>query len=188
MEFLNKIRDWVQDLEEKDFFKYLGIMLVVLVVIISFLMYRYYRKIGSLQERIIDTNEIREEKVKEILTKHEIVKKRKAKVDAIIAKKEDFNILEVFEASLKKLNIEWTKREETSKDLPELEKYIESELNASIEGIKMDKLCRLLQEFEKNERIYTKELHIKKSDPKKTPEAIDVSLTIATLLPKAETT
>jgi len=184
MEFLRKIRDFIHDLEEKDFYKYLGITIGVLVLIFSFVVYRYYSKVGEYSERIEDTNDIRREKVRAVLERLDTIKKQKEEVDAILKKEEDFKILDYYTQLLKELNLSgYDKSTEVGqKDLSA--QYRESELSAKLGGMNTKQLCELLRKLEQKKRIKIRNLEIRKS--KKRSKAIDVDITISTLLLKAE--
>jgi len=182
MEFLDKIRDRIQGLEEKELRKYLIVFLACLLLIISFMVFRYFYKISALESRIEDINELRVDEVRRLLSRAEDVKKRKEEVNKLIEEEDDFKIIEYFEGLLKKLRLSAVEVVPSRKMLEG--DYIESELVTRIDGVSMRQLCELLQELDKKKRIYTKKLEIKKSS--KIPKTIDVTITIATLLPKTE--
>jgi len=186
MELLNKIRDFIQDLEEKEFYKYLIIVFICLFLVISFIVFRYYRKINYLKGRIEEVNNIRVDDVQVILSRADVVKKEREEVNVILAKEEDFKIGGYFDNLLKKLGLSGYFKDKTVSPKEISDQYRESELSARLSGMNTKQLCELLEELEKKKRIYTKVLEIKKS--KRKPKGIDVSLTIATLQPKAEAT
>jgi len=188
MEFLNKIRDFVQDLEEKDFYKYLGITLLVFVAILSFMVYRYYSNVNYYKDLIEGgegINEQREELVN-ILKRSAVVKRQKKEVDEILKKEEDFKIIGYFNDLLKKLKLSSYKKDENVMQKELDENYKMSELNARLVSMDMKQLCELLKELEDKKRINIKSLEIKRSQKKK--GAIDVDIIISTLLPKASGT
>jgi len=182
MEFLTKIRDFIQDLEEKDFYKYLGITAAILIIIIGFMVFRYYRNINYYYERIEEINDLRETDVRNLLTRFEIVKKQREDVDQMLKKEEDFKIRDYFGKLLKKLKLSEYKKEDSVVTKELSDKYSNSELAARFVGMNMKQLCELLRELESKERIGITLLEIKRS--KKTRAAIDVDITISTLLPK----
>jgi len=181
MELLNKIREHVQGLDEKEFFKYLLIALSCLVLIISLFVFRYYRKIGNLRWRLVEINNQRQE-VRKILTKAEIVKKHRKTVDAILDQDPSFKIIGYFEKVLEKLNLK-AKIDTLEKDVSE--RYMETELVAKVYDTNMESLCRLLDEFGKEKRINAKAVEIEQST--RQPKSINITITIATLQPKVET-
>jgi len=185
MDFLNKIINRIHDLEEKDFYKYLTVIGIVLLLFISFFIFRYYRNVSYFKGRIEEINERREADVRNILSRMEDVKKRREEVNAILAQEELFKIEGYFiNDLLQTLGIgKPTESTVSKKELGELE-YTEVELNARFTSISTEQMCRLLKELEEKKRINIKELEIKKSA--KNGRAIDVSIKIATLQPKVE--
>jgi len=185
MEFLNKIRDFVQDLEEKDFYKYLGIMLLILVILMSFMIYRYYSNVNYYTDEIETINEQRETEVKKILERNEIVKKQRKEVDEMLKQDEDFKIRDYFDKLLKDLKLTRYKKDDNVLEQVIDENYEGRELTARLEDIDMKQLCELLEKLEAKKRINIKSLEIRKS---KKRGAIDVDIIISTLLPKARET
>jgi len=163
------------------------ILFLVLVLVMGFFVFRFYRNVNYYQSRIDEINEVREDTVRDILDRSKDVEKRRKEVNAILAKEEDFKIIEYFTKLLQKLGL--GKADEiipTERVLAGM-KYNENEITARLTGITTQGLCQLLDQLEKNKRINIKELEIKKS--LKTPKAIDITIKIATLQPKAgETT
>jgi len=184
MEFFDKIRDRVQDLEEKDFHKYLLVLFIVLILFISFFIYRFYSNVSYYQSEIQKINDIRADDIKDILSRDEDVKKRRKEVNAILAKDEGFKIINYFEKLLQQLGLgKAAQIDQTTRSLGEL-KYDEIEITPTLMGISTQGLCMLLEKLEQNKRINIKELEVKQSA--KTPRAIDVIIKIATLQPKVE--
>jgi len=186
MKFLNKIREKIQNVDEKDFYKYLFIFFSVFVLIILGLILFYYLKINSLKESIEDINQMRETDVRNILMRSEKVRKQRQEVNNLLAKDPGFKILGYYQSLLRELDLTKYFKIATPRPKKLNDTYRESELIAELAGMNMEQLCRLLQALEDNARITVKSLLIKKSQ--KTSRAIDVSLTIATLQPVKEKT
>ena len=181
MEFLNKIQQYFNSLEQKRFFQYMMGFLAGIILIIALLLFNYYRSISRLKAQIIRINEEREE-TRAILDKATQVKKEQKQIDAILAEDENFKIVGYFEDLISKLGLN-NKKSSIEVTSPAREgNYQESILQAKFIGITMKDLTELLQEIELNKRVFTKELDITASS--KQPGTIDVSLTIATLEPK----
>ncbi len=182
MEALEKLRDFIDNLEDKDFKKYLIITLSIFILIPSVLIFRYYRKITHLRKRIKDINIIREEDVRRILGRAEQVQKEREDVDAMLAEEPDFKIRGFFEKMLAALGLSDKTTIESPSQIDREDKYRESILNVKLTNMDMKQLTELLYKLQQTRRIHTKELEITKS--KKKPGTIDVSLTISTLLLK----
>ena len=138
-----------------------------------------YDTTTELVDAIEEINEERETKVRPLLSKAARVKVKLKDIYKMLAQETDFKIGEYF----KKLKYFIAPAKEiipTQTDWDD--KYRETSLKANFIAISMEQLLKLLKEIEQTERIYIKELDIRKSA--KAANAIDVDLTIATLLPK----
>ena len=181
MAFFLKIKDYLDNLESKDFKKYLLVTFAVLALLIGFLIFQYYRSASALKIKISAINRKRKD-VQNMLERYERVKKQQIEVNSILAKEKDFKISQYFENLLEKLNISKNKTQEPE-TLPKdvLDGYTEWTLYANLANLNTKKLSELLYAIEQEERIYTKELEIEKSTTN--PRSINVKITIATLEP-----
>lgn len=177
MTALDQIRHYIEDLTTKQFKQYFLIIITGLFFVSSIIIYRYYRNIHNLKNRIDLINKNRIE-VQNILERFEIVKRQKTEVDTLLAKDKEFKINDYFN----KISIaDMYKTRDPDISSEELDNgYTEIKLYASLSNMNTQKLVELLDTLEKNERIYTKELEIYKPDQGPT---INVNLLIATLEP-----
>jgi hypothetical protein len=179
IEIINKIQSFIDQLEEKQFYYYAGGFLGILVLMTGGLMYYNYSRSSSLTSELAELNDERETTVRMLLTKSHRVQKEQSEINAMLAESSDFKIGAYFIEVRNKLGL--TPSLEATSQADREDDYRESSLKARFDAITMKQLLELLQQLEQNERIYTKDLEIKKS---KSPRAIDVELTIATLQPK----
>lgn len=184
MKIIERVRDFINNLDEKNFYKYLGISLGVVVMLCAFMIYRYYSNVDSLLLRINNINEQRE-RAQLILKQAQRVNKQRADVDAMIAKDEGFKIGGYFNEVLMKLRLTDKRVLEETAVIQHEGKYQESVLKAKLTDMNMKELCELLNELDQNKRIYTKELEI--ISVKKARPSLDINLTIAALEPKPAT-
>lgn len=186
MNFIDKSKNFILSLDEKSFKRYIYVLISIVLVLVGLIFYRHYSKIGRLRKELQTINRSREE-AQVILTKDVQVKKQKKIVDEILEKGKNFKILQYFDSitDLLRLSNNVKDKKVSVNELENLrtKEYSEVKLDASLTGIDMKQLVELLNEFEKNERIYTKNLEIIKSS--RVP-ALDVNITIATLQPKTE--
>jgi hypothetical protein len=183
MEALEKISAFIEHLELKTFYKYLGIFLATILLISGGIIFRYYRNMNALHEKLEQVNEDRS-KVQSILTKLRSVEEERKSIDRILNEKEPFYLIEYFQNLTNKLGIRNFKHDRSPKDTPLDERYTESELNVEFPQMDMQQLTKLLEEMSLNKRIYTKSLEITKIP--KQPK-IAVKLTIGTLIKKSKT-
>jgi len=179
MEMVNKLRLSMEGLERKDFYKYMTIVLGIVIILISLFVFWYYRKVNFLMMQIEDINEVREQRVRDVLRRMDSVKKQRGHVNAILKKEKDFKIAGYFKELVTKHHLSDNKVEDRSSTVELGNAYQEAVLSATFANITMKQLTELLKDIEEKERVYAKSLEIKKST--KTPKTIDVNITIATL-------
>jgi len=185
MELMNRLRLFIEGMEEREFKQYLLIVLGVILLVTGFLVFRHYRKVGALQERIENINDEREEKVSTILQRMNVVTQQRKQVYDILAKNKDFRIANYFDTLLKKQGLVDKSTVQSPSVVVLGPDYSETILSASFVRMTMKELTELLEKIEKNERVYAKSLEIIKST--KTPKTIEVNVTIATLEPRLKT-
>jgi hypothetical protein len=187
MNFFDKIKQYVAGLDEKSFLTYGAGALGAIVLLCAGLIYYYYSNIGYWRKQINDINYSREE-VKRIIDRDELVQKQRAEVNKMLDEMPNFKIEEYFNELIAKHGLmqnKVTTPNITYGDRGDKE-YREVLLTTQFDMLNMKQLTELLNDIEQNSRIYAKELEITKA--KKAPNTIDVTLTIATLQRKPETT
>ena len=178
MSIIERIHSFLNSLERKDFYKYIGAYLVIVFLILSLIIYRYYVHIDTLTTNIEEVNEQRDI-VRRMLSSSDRIQKQRTEVDALLAKNEGFKIGGYFEEVLAKFNLKNNKMTGENSHIDHKDNYRESILKVRLVDMDMKQLTELLKELEQNKRIFIKELEI--STSKKKHKKIDVSLTIATL-------
>lgn len=182
MEFMNKLRFALEGLESKDFYKYLIIIITLVVALMGGMTYWHYSTMSDLRIRLNDVNDIREKQVRSLIKRMKNVKQQRGRVKEILAKEQDFKIAGYFNDVLAQQGLLDELTESSTSEVEMSNDNIEISLRARFAAMTMKQLCELLDVLEKKERIYAKSLEIVKSV--KTPETIDVNMTIATLQPK----
>jgi hypothetical protein len=184
VELFKKIKTTIDGWEQREFYMYTGIYLGFVLLCAAGVTFRYYSKINSLSKQIDNINELREERVRVILNRAQKVQKQRVDVDTMLSEDEDFKIGGYFKDLLATLQLTEKKESEIISQTDREDNYRESVLSARFVGMNMKLLTELLNKIEQNKRIYSKELEIVAS--KKTPQTLEVSVTIATLQPKTE--
>lgn len=178
MEAIKKLRDFIRNLDETEFYKYTAIFLAIFFILfglISYINYNRTRKYNILLEQI---NQERT-KTKRILSEFKLVSQQKAKVDEILAQKKDFFIAQEFNNILQKLGLATHQPEEpTRSDGPIISGKSEQILTSHLYGLTMKQVTDLLTNIAEVERLFPKELTIKKTPHAQT---VDIDLVIATL-------
>lgn len=183
MALLDKLKDFIQELDDKSFYQYLAIFIGSVVLLLGIIWYANYRKITVLRKRMVLVNKNRQ-KLQDVLSTFEKVKHEQADVAAFLEKERAFKIVGFMDNLLASLNlsgnkVNYTQSEEVKVSLPE---YTEIKLVVTLSGLSTRQLAELLHEIEKNERIYIKDLEITKSPSQ---PAIDVTFTLGTLQARA---
>lgn len=181
MKPLDQLRDFITGLDGQTFYKYSGLALGTLILLVSLLLFSYQKSISHLLDTLSTINEERE-RTRVILTRAQRVKRQRAEVDAIIKEDENFKIGGFFNDVLSNLHLQDKKTVEETSQSDKEDKYSESILRAKLTDMTMKELCELLNTLDQNKRIYTKELDIVAL--KKMPPALEVTITIASLEPK----
>ncbi len=181
MTYLEKFKATLDNLEEKTLISYcLMLVGITFGLLLLLTIYYFYARHGWYGE-VDELNQLRENKVRRILAREAQFQQQQQEARELLAKEPDFKIAGYLETVLASFNLKSTRME----FLPETDKgqnYVESSIDFSLNGINMMQLVKLLQKFEENKRIYIKKLEIMRS--KLTPHALEVNMTIATLLPK----
>jgi len=174
---LEKITNYLKNLDTKELYRLLGIVFGVITLLIIALIYSYYRSIGQLQQQLATTNKNRDE-VRTILEKYDTVLQQQKKVDEILSQDKTFKLKDYFNNVVEALGISRLISKEAELSSADLvPNYAEIKLDVSFSEMNMKQLSDLLYKIEQNERVYTKDLKITKNLKNPT---IDVSLVIAT--------
>lgn len=181
MTFFETLETRIAQLDKKTWYFYLGITGGVLFALIGGILFFYYSSASKWQQRITTINESRLE-TKRLLDKAERVQKERAEVTKLLEEDPNFNIKAYLQEVLERIGIAGN----MSAEIPVLtsgdDNYQVDVATYQLLSITMKQLTEFLNELESNKRVFTKELDISKS--KKIPRTIDVSVTIATMMPK----
>lgn len=183
MKILNTLYIYLEGKDRIFFYKIMGALLGGLLLSMIAIFFQYHRRVTFLKKRISTINELRED-ARIIREKAQHVQNQRTAVDTMLAEDRDFKIGGYFNELLSKIVLTNKKSSEETSQLDREDNYRESELTAQLVDISMKQLTEMLYEIEQKKRIYIKKLEIEKS--KKTSKSIDITITIATLLPKTE--
>ena len=179
MNIIEKVINYINSLDQKNFYKYLAIFGGVLSVLISILLWYYYSSLTYWKRQVKNTNEMRTQ-IKEIVDRDELVLKQRQEINKLLTENPDFKIRAYFDELESRLGLTRNRQDIDTmyEDYGDPE-YREVVLTAKFDTMNMKQLTELLNEIEHNNRVYIKSLEIIKS--KKIPNTIDVTLSIATL-------
>ena len=182
MGILEKAREYVAGLEENELNRYIVIVIGIIVLLMMTLLFYHYRTVSNYRLRIKKINQLREEKVQDILARAEYLEKQREEINTILAEDKNFKTIWYFDRVKQKLQLTNKEVREQLSQIERTDQYLESILNVTFDDIDMKQVTELLKELEENKRIFIKKLDIAKS--KKIPQKLEVSMTIGTFLLK----
>ncbi|MBD3273293.1 hypothetical protein GF385_03010 [Candidatus Dependentiae bacterium] len=167
MKIINNIIKYIQKLNKKDLEKNLILILVIIAFSSLGITYFIYTKSNSLIQKIKSTKKLTF-KTQNIIETHLKMQKEEEKLQKILEKEGDFNIQTYFEKFCASLNITPEGNWETlTQELPGSDKFDEVSLNATFKNQTTKKLIEILEELNKKDIVYIKELIIKNENNKK---------------------
>ena len=184
MEVVNRIVDYIQNLDVRRFYIVLGVFLMIVGLLSWYFISRSFNRIEDLTIEMQRVNEFKDE-FNHILGRYQLVKKQRAQVNKMLETDQTFRILRFFDDLMRELILNSYK-----KDVPKISEvdkdrdYKEVSLTANLERITMKQLADLLAKIEASARVYTKKLEIVKNKGTM-PPTLNVLIVIATLQPKS---
>lgn len=155
-----RIVRFIKQLDAREFYRLLAVALGIIVILVTFFIYRYYAIAGDLQRKMKSLNTQREA-TQRILTDYQRVRAQKMRVEELIERDVSFKIKDFFARTVQDLNLNAAlKKDPTIARNDLVEGYREIRLDAAFSNITMQQLVMLLQKLEENERVYVRELHI----------------------------
>lgn len=182
IELVQKITNYIDSLSTKKRYLFIGIFIGALFALHAMIIFWHYSTIQHLKNQIDEINEQREERVQDIVTRTNHVRKQREEVDALLAKDPDFKLGGYINDLLAELRLTNNKESETTSQTEREEKYLETILTMKLVDLNTQQLTELLEKMENNPRITINSLEIAKS--KKKPDTIEALFTLATLQPK----
>ena len=181
MVLLEYIRDYIgryDDRQLKRAFVLTGTALFFIIV------YLFYVKHKNREDFLLRISSLNKERVRtqKIISLRSLLKSERQDADLLLNEDKNFRLLDYFNILMKEIGLVPSSDPQVAAPRDLDMGYNEIELTALFMNINMKQLVVLLENIDKNKRIYTKELVIDKSQ--KTP-TIDIKLTIATLEPVA---
>lgn len=175
---LDTFRLFIQRLSKKAFKRFAFIYIVICIAIVMGIIIRHLSLVNQSKEKIIQLNKARKS-IQEILTEFGQVEQQKNKIDAIL-KKDKFRIQKFFQDIAQKYKVHFTEKSSTKS----MENgYTEESLYVTISQITTKQLCDLLEDIEKEQRVFIKFVDIAKMG---TAKKINVTMDLATFIPKSD--
>ena len=181
MALLEYIRDYIAHYDDRQIRKATILAAATFCLTLMYLFYARHKNSEEFLGRISSLNKERV-RTQKIISLRAQLKSERQDADLLLSEDKNFRLLDYFNQLMKEIGIMPSSSPQvgTPRDLDM--GYNEVELTALFMNINTKQLVVLLENIDKNKRIYTKELLIDKSQ--KTP-TIDIKLIIATLEPVA---
>jgi hypothetical protein len=179
MRYLDTFTSYLQEADKKSLYRVLGILFLGALLLIGAEIYFYFTRVNQWQRKFIKLNSLRSE-ARDLLARYQVVLEQKKRVDDFLTNDKSFKIKEFFSTVVQQLGLIGyvSKSVEVAEPRDMLGSYQEIVLTAGFAGLNMKQVVDLLSAIEANERVYTKELIITKSQR---PAMVDITLVIATL-------
>jgi hypothetical protein len=180
MEFLERLRDTIHSLEERDFYKYLAAFFGGICLLLGLLIYIHYRKVSRYTEELKTVDSARNQ-TKKILSDFRVVTQQKHQVESILSENENFLIGDAFQSIVQRLGLKPYLSESTTPATGEpVSGLTEVHISAHFASITMKQLTDLLSAIAQVPQLYTKDLTIKRSARGR---SVDVDINVGTLEP-----
>ncbi|CAN5169825.1 hypothetical protein BH09DEP1_BH09DEP1_5850 [soil metagenome] len=181
MTFLEQLQSKINNLDEYTWYKYVAVAAGLFLILIGLILFFYFSALKKWELRLNGINESRQE-AKRLVEKAQRVYKARDEVTTILKEDPNFKIKEYLQEVMAHLGILQNVVSENVVVTGQDDNYSETVATYQLAGISMKQLTEFLNEIDENQRVFAKELDITKS--KKMPRTIDVSIVIATLMPK----
>lgn len=171
------IKDFVSDLDKKQLYQLTAGLVGGVIVCAGLIIFWHNSAMGSLQNKLVQVNKTRKD-AQVLIDDYKRVTKQQEDVKDLISKDASFKIRDFFNLTIKDLNLTANLGRV---DVPEPPQdlgngYNEIKLTASFTGLNMKDVCDLLENIERERRVFIKILSMTKDG-----QLLDVTLEIATL-------
>lgn len=178
MEWLDKLRDYVRSLENRDLYKNLGAFFGAILLLLAITFYLHYRRVNRYTADLKTLENLRAE-TKRIIANYKAVTAQKEKVDELLAQNKNFRIAEAYHTIVQKLGLLPKLRDPISPAIGEtVSEKTEVTITSHFNGLTMKLLTDLLSQIAATPPLYVKDVVITKASPTQT---LEVDMTVATL-------
>ncbi|MBA3751309.1 hypothetical protein H0X06_00715 [Candidatus Dependentiae bacterium] len=180
MEWLNRLQEYLKNLENQDLYKNFGAFLAMLFLLLSMAGYLHYRRVRRYTSDLKNIENLRAD-TRRIINNYKAVTAQRQKVEELLAQNKNFRIAEAYQAIVQKLGLFPRLKDAISPAIGETTSgKTEVTVTSQFSGISMKNLTDLLAQIASVPQLYTKDIHIKKTPQ---AQAVDLDITTATLEP-----
>jgi hypothetical protein len=181
MEALDKLKNLIKNLEDKDFYPYLLGFLLALALLMGSLIYWHYKS-SSYWHRQLNELKTQRQETKKLLSEHQAFEQNRLAVNEILSTNTGFKIVDYYNNLVNDLKLQQYKAKEqpaepTTEQLEEGAKEIT--LTLKFNNITMQQVTEILAAIENNPRVYAKKVIIDKVN--KDQPKLNVTIDIATI-------
>ena len=180
---LARIESFLATQNSTMFRNYILVYISVFSALCGGLFFYHNYRTAVISKSVISLN-LKRKKVQELLSRKLTVDEQQAKVDELIQQDKNFLIKYYFESIIEQLNLGDKLAENPRVTMSESlmlknKGYRELLLEVNLESLNMWQVTQLLEELEKNKRVYIKNLELESNDG--APPTVSLLLTVATL-------
>ncbi len=179
MEFIDRLRIRIQNLEERELSLYSGAFFLGMLALLGLLFFWHSRRVGY-YARELKNLETQRAETKRLLSNYKIAKAHSQKVEEILTQNKDFRIGEAFQDILQRTGL--ISRLQAPVSAPTegetLSGKTEFQISAQLARLSMKNITDLLLAIAAVPQLYTKEVTLKKES---SSPLVDLDITIATL-------
>ncbi len=178
MKIITNLANYIQNLNKKEFEKYLAIFLGIIMLFCITALYKIYNN-SSVLIRQIKTTQRLVRKAELMIQKNKSLDKKEEKLQTLLKANKEFSIRTFLEQFWTKNQIKpepgWGETRTIA--IPGNDNFDEIELTAIFKNQNTQKLTNIIDKLNKKDNIYTKELTIKREPDSK----ITFDITLATM-------
>ncbi len=180
MELLDKFRDFISNLEDTDFYKYLGAFFGVFALLLCLLFYIHYSKVNKYFAELKKADAMRLQ-TKKLLGDYKAVNAQREKVEDILAKDRNFRIGEAYQTIVQRSGLSSRAELSAPTSGESFSGKTEVVISSHFSSLTMKQVTDLLQAIAQVPQLYVKDLVLKKTPS----QTVDVDITVATLVPSS---
>lgn len=186
MAIFSDLINYINQLDTKTLFKYIGIYLAGVVILLLGVSYLYYSKLKK-HTKILETTQSQALETKNIINNFLKVQEQQEDIQKILDQDKTFRILPIYENVIQSLGLS----RNSSPDLQStvnrnlsIQNKTERVLKAQLTNVNTKNLVQLLSKLAEIKQIYPKDLIIKKSNES---QNVNIEITLATLESEVQT-
>lgn len=176
MKVFDTLANYIQNLNKKDFEKYLILILSGITILGLFSVYQIYRKSSNLVQQIKTTEKLAQKSINMVI-EYDKLQQKETQLQDLLKQNREFNIRTFFEQFSKEQNMIPEPWNTTEVPIEGNENFDEITLNTTFKKQTTEKLVNMLNALNKHDNVYVKDLIVRNNLDK----TIDFEISLATM-------